>query len=46
MENVDIDQNGTIDYNEFVCACLKMKNENSQKLLKEAFEMFDKDNNG
>jgi len=46
MRNVDADQNGHIDYSEFVMATLNKKNLMSSERLETAFKIFDKDNNG
>ncbi len=41
-----MDKNGAIDYNEFVCACMKQNYWQSEDVLKSAFDLFDKDNDG
>jgi calcium-dependent protein kinase len=46
MNLVDTDQNGWIDYSEFVMATLDKKNLLSDERLEAAFRIFDKDNNG
>jgi calcium-dependent protein kinase len=46
MNLVDTDQNGWIDYSEFVMATLDKKNLLSDERLETAFRIFDKDNNG
>jgi len=46
MKMVDTDQNGWIDYSEFVMATLNKKNLLSDERLEAAFKIFDKDNNG
>ena len=46
MKTVDADQNGHIDYSEFVMATLNKKNLMSAERLEQAFKIFDKDNNG
>lgn len=43
---VDIDGSGFIDYSEFVVATMNEKNLFSEKKLKAAFKMFDKDDSG
>jgi len=43
---VDTDGNGSIDYSEFVTACINKESILSKKRLKAAFRIFDKDNNG
>ena len=46
MQVLDSDSSGTIDYSEFLKACLQeTKHLNKQNLVK-TFNMFDKDNNG
>jgi calcium-dependent protein kinase len=44
--SVDIDNSGYIDYSEFVVATMNEKNLFSEKKLKAAFRMFDKDDSG
>lgn len=46
MGMVDTDQNGCIDYSEFVMATLNKKNLLSEERLEAAFKIFDKDNSG
>lgn len=46
FEEVDIDKNGTIDYNEFVLASMNSKNLVDKARLENTFKMFDKDGNG
>eukprot|EP01022_Parablepharisma_sp_SALTPOND_P021167 TRINITY_DN4088_c0_g1_i1.p2 TRINITY_DN4088_c0_g1~~TRINITY_DN4088_c0_g1_i1.p2 ORF type:complete len:386 (-),score=40.33 TRINITY_DN4088_c0_g1_i1:3646-4803(-) len=41
MTRIDINQNGTIDYNEFLMANLAVQNALSEERLKKAFEFFD-----
>jgi calcium-dependent protein kinase len=43
---VDTDGNGSIDYSEFVTACINKESILSKKRLKAAFRIFDKDNSG
>lgn len=43
---VDIDNNGTIDYTEFVMATMNEKDLISQQKLKAAFRLMDKDGSG
>ena len=43
---VDADNNGCIDYSEFVMATLNKKNLLSEGRLKAAFDIFDKDHSG
>ena len=46
FNDVDIDKNGTIDYNEFVLATINKNNLLNQERLESTFKMFDKDGNG
>nr|AMY59971.1 calmodulin 1 [Pyrus x bretschneideri] len=47
ISEVDADQNGTIDFSEFLnLMARKMKDTDSDEELKEAFKVFDKDQNG
>ncbi|RXH96674.1 hypothetical protein DVH24_009178 [Malus domestica] len=47
ISEVDADQNGTIDFSEFLnLMARKMKDTDSEEELKEAFKVFDKDQNG
>ena len=46
FQMVDTDKNGSIDYSEFVTACVNKENILSRKRLKAAFRIFDKDNSG
>lgn len=47
INEVDADENGTIDFQEFLnLMSLKMKDKNSAEQLKDAFKVFDKDQNG
>ena len=46
MKMVDADNNGCIDYSEFVMATLNKKNLLSEGRLKAAFDIFDKDHSG
>ena len=41
MEKLDMNQNGTIDYKEFLVANFQNKTMNYQKMLREAFDFFD-----
>lgn len=43
---VDIDNSGFIEYSEFIIACTSEKNLFSEKKLKAAFKMYDKDSSG
>ncbi len=42
FKEIDIDQNGTIDYTEFVMATMNEKNMITNEKLSGAFKMFDK----
>ena len=46
MNEVDIDKNGTIDYNEFVLATINKQKLLNKEKLEATFKMFDKDGNG
>ena len=46
MEVMDSNQNGYIDYTEFIAACLQSYNYLKESHLKTAFSYFDKDNSG
>ena len=48
LEGVDTDKNGAINYTEFIAATLDQKGLlfNSSSILKDAFQLFDKDNDG
>ncbi|XP_030937370.1 calmodulin [Quercus robur] len=47
INEVDADQNGTIDFSEFLnLMARKMKDTDSEEELREAFKVFDKDQNG
>ncbi|XP_065581264.1 neo-calmodulin-like isoform X2 [Artemia franciscana] len=47
IKEVDADGNGTIEFSEFVIAMAKSVNDiDSEKEIKEAFDVFDKDGNG
>ncbi|XP_051143030.1 calmodulin-2/4-like isoform X2 [Andrographis paniculata] len=47
INEIDADNNGTIDFSEFLNLMLrKMKETDSEEELKEAFKVFDKDQNG
>ncbi len=44
MNSVDLDGNGTIDYNEFLAATMNRSKIMSKQNLEAAFKMFDKVN--
>lgn len=46
FREVDIDKNGTIDYNEFVLASMNSQTLIDKARLENTFKMFDKDGNG
>ena len=46
MEIIDSNQNGLIDYTEFIAACLQSSSYLKENHLKAAFAYFDKDNSG
>mmetsp|Transcript_31363 Transcript_31363/g.30716 ORF Transcript_31363/g.30716 Transcript_31363/m.30716 type:complete len:128 (-) Transcript_31363:223-606(-) len=46
MQVMDSNQNGFIDYTEFIAACLQSYNYLKENHLKTAFYFFDKDGNG
>jgi len=43
---VDADNNGSVDYSEFVVACMSEKKLLNEKKIKAAFKMFDADGGG
>ena len=46
MQQVDTDNNGFIDYTEFLKATLNQKTVMSSENLRKAFDLFDKDSSG
>lgn len=46
IKKVDIDNNGLINYSEFLMATSELENEKLKDNLKEAFQYFDMDKNG
>ena len=46
MSVIDANQNGLIDYTEFIAACLQSYNYLKENHLRTAFAYFDKDNSG
>ena len=46
MKEIDIDGNGTIDYNEFVMAATNRQKMLNKEKLEATFKIFDKDGNG
>lgn len=46
IKNIDFNQNGQIEYSEFVVAASNISNMMTEKNLKQAFNLFDLDANG
>ena len=46
VQAIDSNQNGLIDYTEFIAACLQSYNYLKENHLRSAFTYFDKDNSG
>ena len=46
MQAIDSNQNGLIDYTEFIAACLQSFNYLKENHLRSAFQYFDKDDSG
>jgi Ca2+-binding EF-hand superfamily protein len=46
MQIIDANQNGLIDYTEFIAACLQSYNYLQESHLRSAFAYFDQDNSG
>ena len=46
LEDIDVDQNGFIEYNEFLCTCLNKRKLLTEENLKIAFNNFDQDKKG
>jgi calcium-dependent protein kinase len=46
LKQVDSNNNGVVEYSEFITACTNLSNMITEKNLKEAFDLFDMDNNG
>ncbi len=46
MSSTDTDQNGKINYNEFIAACLEGSHYNDEKYLQRVFEYFDVNKDG
>lgn len=46
MAEVDKNNNGTLDYSEFLMATINKEDLFTKRRLKAAFRMFDKDNSG
>jgi calcium-dependent protein kinase len=43
---MDSNNNGVIDYTEFIAACMCSKNYTQEKKIRQAFEHFDRDKSG
>ena len=46
MSVIDSNNNGVIDYTEFIAACMYSQDYTHEKQIKQAFQYFDKDNSG
>ncbi len=46
MKVIDSNNNGMIDYTEFIAACMYSQDYTTEKQIKQAFMYFDKDNSG
>jgi len=46
IKKVDFNNNGIIEYSEFITACTNISTMMSEKYLQEAFNLFDMDQNG
>lgn len=46
MQVIDSNNNGVIDYTEFIAACMYSQNYSEEKQIKQAFQYFDKDESG
>lgn len=43
---IDSNNNGVIDYTEFIAACMYSQEYSQEKQIRQAFQYFDKDNSG
>ena len=46
MKVIDSNNNGVIDYTEFIAACMYSQDYSQERQIKQAFQYFDKDNSG
>ena len=46
MEVIDSNNNGVIDYTEFIAACMYSQDYSQELQIKQAFQYFDKDGSG
>ena len=46
MQVIDSNNNGVIDYTEFIAACMYSQDYSQEKQIKQAFQYFDKDGSG
>lgn len=46
LDGIDTNQNGLVDYSEFIAACLQSYNYLKENHLRSAFSYFDQDNSG
>ena len=46
MTVIDSNNNGVIDYTEFIAACMYSQDYSQEHQIKQAFQYFDKDNSG
>ena len=46
FSKLDINNNGTLEFSQFITFGLKQKHEQQENNLKEAFNLFDRDHNG
>lgn len=46
MKSIDVDGNGTIDYNEFAAATMQLSRLEQDELIERAFRQLDKDGSG
>lgn len=46
MQVIDSNNNGVIDYTEFIAACMYSQDYSQERQIRQAFQYFDKDNSG